>query len=195
MQHMGLHVPKPRVRPLLSPSDGDFASVSACAGAPTPTQDLKGFACWGKPSQSSSCSLPCSFQAPRSPQCSEDRRSPVLLPGSPSTGVWSYARHRFPLFLQPGEAWGRALRFNSQEIPSAKGPAGRECVPGAGAESLYSLRTPSHQTLMRDDTARPGGAGWGLGLPVGFIAISTSRGDPGLTGHGLSLVATEQDGR
>lgn len=30
--------------------------------------------------------------------------------------------------------------------------------------------------------------GQGLGLPAGFIPISTTRGNPGLTDHGLSLV-------
>ena len=118
----------------------------------------------------------------------------MVLPGSPRTWVQSYARHGFPLFLQPSEAWGRALHFNGHNTPSAKGPAGREHVPGAGAETLRSPGTPSHQTLMQDDTARPGG-GRGLGLPADFIPISTSRGDPGLTDRGLSLVATEQDGR
>lgn len=118
----------------------------------------------------------------------------MLLPGSSSTGVQSYARHSFPLFLQPGEAWGRALPFNSHRIPGAKGPAGREGLPGTRAEILHSPGTPSRQTLMWDDIARPARGGWGLGLPDGFVLISTSRGDPGLTAHGPSLVATEQDG-
>lgn len=80
----------------------------------------------------------------------------MLLPGSPSIWVQSSGKHSFPLFFQPGKAWRRALHFNSHEIPSAKGPAGRECLPGTGAETLRSLGTLSHQTLMRDDTARPG---------------------------------------
>lgn len=117
----------------------------------------------------------------------------MVFPGSPSTWVQSYARHGFPLFLQPSEACGRALHFNSHNTLSAKGPAGREHVPGAGAETLRSPGTPSNQTLMRDDTARHGG-GQGLDLPAGYIPISTSRGDPGLTDCGLSLAATEQDG-
>lgn len=107
--------------------------------------------------------------------------------------VQSYARHSLPLFLQTNEAWGRALRFNSHETRSAKGPAGRECLPGAGAETLCSPGTPSHQTLMQNDNARPGG-GQGLGLPAGLIPTSTSRGNPELTDRGLSLVATEKDG-
>jgi len=128
MQHVGLHMSKPRVQPLPSPRDSDFASVSACAIVLR--QDLKGFACW----ESSSCSLPCSCQALGPPQRSEGRRDSVLLPGSPSTWVRSYARHSFRLLLQPSEAWGRAQHFKA-----------------------------------------------------------TSRGNPGVTEHGLSLLAMEQD--
>lgn len=39
------------------------------------------------------------------------------------------------------------------------------------------------------------GLGQGLGLPAGSIPISTFRGKPGLTDHGLSPEATDQDGK
>lgn len=94
-QHVGLHVPAPRVWSLLSPCDADFFySVSGCAGAPR--QDSKRFASGGKLSQSSSTLCPAPAKATR---CSENRQGPVLLPRSPSTWIWSYARHSFPLFL------------------------------------------------------------------------------------------------
>lgn len=65
-------------------------------------------------------------------------------------------------------AWGGAPRFNTQEIPAAKGPAERERVPGTGAETLCSLGTPNHQSLTWNNTARPGGVGSGTWLTCWF---------------------------
>lgn len=74
-------------------------------------------------------------------------------------------------------ARGRALRFNTQEIPSAKGPAERERVPGTGAEMLCSLGTPSHQSLTWNNTARPGGVGSGTWLTCWFHSSQHIQGE------------------